>query len=380
VQVFEFASGRQVLDLPEHESTAFSPDGRWFASASRSQVHLYRVNDWQRERVFERDEIDDTHTAAIAFQPAGPLLAYTTARGRIRLADFETGEVMATLTDPELRKLSSLCFSPDGTRLAFTGIGADVGIWDLHELRSELLQLGLGACGLPARTAPLPQSTARIEVVRGSELPPPDQWSKDWLTMARSEVLAASYADAVHAATQALSVLPEKTTPARRGEILTLRASYHRLNDNPHAARADWLEVLGLVPQQREATLMLARLYLLGPAEFRDTPRAGALLAPRVMAENPEPESLALWGLAQVRLGRYPEGKAILQKIEDAAQKPLALYFMAIACHHLSQLEEAQSSLRHAKDLHDRVRKTLSRIEDGELDSIAAEATELLKQ
>jgi WD40 repeat protein len=182
IQVWDAASGREVSTLRGHigdiMSMAFSPDGKWLASASRahnSNSVTLKVFDpgsdqelktftGHAEKVFsvvcspdgrrlasthfddkvrlwdvstdDKPRILKGHTCTItnmAFSPDGTRLASLDGpRGRVLLWDVAGGQQLLILKGPADVALnaSSLVFSPDGCRLAATGRGRPVVLWD----------------------------------------------------------------------------------------------------------------------------------------------------------------------------------------------------------------------------------------------------------
>jgi WD40 repeat protein len=121
---------------------AFSPDGRWVATACFDAVTLHDTVTWQGSLRLPRDSASDLPGLA-AFSPDGRMLAFTPHLRRIQLVEPVTGRELATLTAPDLRMLTDLFFSGDGRLLG--GLTSDnvVQLWDLAELRRQLVPLGL---------------------------------------------------------------------------------------------------------------------------------------------------------------------------------------------------------------------------------------------
>src|SRR5262249_45477336 len=160
---------------------------------------------------------------------------------------------------------------------------------------------------LPERTVPLPPSGMALKVVRGPELPPQEQWTKNWLALARWEAAKGNLPDAIDAASRALELIRQGDSPAERAavraeraEILNVRAQYHLLNHALRAARDDWQQALSLGPSLSEPANRLARLYLLGPPELRDPDRALTLLAGLAERQDPPKEQQVLLAIAHL--------------------------------------------------------------------------------
>ncbi len=121
---------------------AFSPDGHWVATACFDAVILHDTDTWQAGLRLPRDSASDLPGLA-AFSPDGRMLAFTPHLRRIRLVEPVTGRELATPTAPDLRMLTDLFFSGDGRFLG--GLTSDhvVQLWDLAELRRQMVPLGL---------------------------------------------------------------------------------------------------------------------------------------------------------------------------------------------------------------------------------------------
>lgn len=376
-RIWAVADGQVVRELPEAGHVVFSADGRWFATSSARQVQLYRAGTRERHHVFPRETIHHVF-GPLAIQADGRLLAYPSARGQLRLCDCETGRVVANLLQPEFEEVSWLAFSPDGTRLAAVyGFGM-IAVWDLHDLRGKLMELGLGGEDLPRRDQPVVGGRVPIVVDRGKGLPDPAGWSKQWMLLAVGEAWEGKYNDAIDATTRALHTLRDEATPTERAKILLQRGEYHLQNRKPVAAREDWRAAWALNPALPKLGQLLSRLSVLGPPTCRDAGLAYAILLPLTGKESATAEDHLLLGLALVRLGRAEEGLRCLAKCREENLKPFVGYARALAQHQLKRTREAALALAEAIVAHDRLQPMLSATERDELTELRAEVEGLL--
>lgn len=124
--VWDTSRGRTLRALPGHENSAqhaaFSPDGRWLATAGSSRAEAARktleeLKLWDLGTGMPRWTLSDHRVEAIAFSPDGKILAGGDFGREILLLDAETGKLIRTLPGPR-GIVRSLAFSPDGATLA----------------------------------------------------------------------------------------------------------------------------------------------------------------------------------------------------------------------------------------------------------------------
>ena len=115
--------GRRLRGLPERVyDLAYSPDGRWLATAGGDPGQSGSVKLWLAEPDGGgkelRDLWDGTDCAfAVAFSPDGKLLAAGGADRTIRVWEADSGRRLITIED-HADWVLDLAFSPDGKRLA----------------------------------------------------------------------------------------------------------------------------------------------------------------------------------------------------------------------------------------------------------------------
>lgn len=114
---------RRLVGLAERVyEIAFSPDGKWMATASGDPGQFGSVKLWLAEPAGGgkpvRDLLESTDCVfAVAFSPDSKQLAAAGADRAIRIWDVESGKELATIED-HADWIFDIAFSPDGKRLA----------------------------------------------------------------------------------------------------------------------------------------------------------------------------------------------------------------------------------------------------------------------
>ncbi len=130
--VWDVASGDQLHTLEGHEdsirSLAFSPTGEIVASGTADDsARLWSLKTGETLHVLDHPH----NVTAVSFSPDGAYLATGCYDDTVRIWNVESGALLQTLTGHS-SAISSLAFTPDGSRLASVSEGDDtVRFWDL---------------------------------------------------------------------------------------------------------------------------------------------------------------------------------------------------------------------------------------------------------
>jgi WD40 repeat protein len=128
-RLWDAATGRPLLTLP-HDSmatdVAFSPDSRYLASACVSQVHLWDTATGRKLLTFDGHI---TRVNSVAFSPDGRRLASASRDRTVRVWDTASGLALLTLRGQET-DLLSVAFSLDGQRLVALDQDGTLHIWE----------------------------------------------------------------------------------------------------------------------------------------------------------------------------------------------------------------------------------------------------------
>ncbi len=133
VRLWEVETGRAVLVLDSRtdsygvKALAFSPDGRWLASAKEDEVRLWEVG---TGRALETLKGDYYTGCTMAFSPDGRELAIAGLTNPIRLWDLESGHIVRAMSG-QTSGVNAVAFSPDGQLLASASADRTVTLWDL---------------------------------------------------------------------------------------------------------------------------------------------------------------------------------------------------------------------------------------------------------
>jgi WD40 repeat protein len=155
VRIWEAATGREVRalrapqtgDKDRIQAVAFSPDGRWLASAEKGQLHYGDINNGV-VRIWDANDgrplaVCRGHRRQVyfvAFSPDGKQMASSGDDGMVWVWEVPTGRALHCLRGHNDSSLYSLAYHPTGRRLAASGSHATIFIWD-PVAGQEVLQL-----------------------------------------------------------------------------------------------------------------------------------------------------------------------------------------------------------------------------------------------
>jgi WD40 repeat protein/Flp pilus assembly protein TadD len=132
VRVWDAASGQELLTLKGHtswvQSVSFSPDGRRLASAGWD--HKIRVWDAATGQELLTLKGHSNNATGVSFSPDGRRLASASDDLTVRVWDAATGQELLTLKGHSMRVIG-VSFSPDGQRLASASEDQTVRVWDV---------------------------------------------------------------------------------------------------------------------------------------------------------------------------------------------------------------------------------------------------------
>ncbi len=146
VKIWDTADGTLAKDWPSGDATvSFSPDGLWFVSCNDRAYRFYQVGSWQPGTVIPHGTA--LFRGQMAFRPDSRVMAIVKSvrhQQVVQLIDPASGREIAILQAPEaVAIISRLCFSPDGRQLAAATESHRVQLWDLHQVREQLVTMGL---------------------------------------------------------------------------------------------------------------------------------------------------------------------------------------------------------------------------------------------
>jgi WD40 repeat protein len=379
----------------------FSPDGRWLVT-SGGGCRFWEAGAWR--------EGPTPGGRAPLFSPDSKLLAVSEDPDAIRLVETDQTSLVARLVSPDHARLSSCCFTPDGTQLIVRSERSQVlYAFDLRALREGLAELGLGG-QFPAykpRKSAAAHRPLRVTLDTGT-LPLTAITDPHQAVVLYSLALALSPMNG-HAYRQrsiAYSRLGEERTaladltsalawlPARewqRGDVLLRRAQQFAVLGNLARAQADIEELVErklelpseLGPVAAFVCNQLAWRCVEGPDRLAD-PRKALPLARKAVSLIPdEPTYWNTLGVVYYRSGLLDEAIRALEHSLHEAQSAVVAYdlFFLAMCHARRQ-DSGQ-----ARALHDQAVRLLAATQEhlspqwrAELNGFRAESAALLER
>jgi WD40 repeat protein len=141
LKVWDMTTGRHAFSLAGHttpiNSLAFSPDGRYLASASEGVVRQGQSFPGEM-KVWDLTARKEVHTfkdppdwpPCVAFSPDGQRLAWGSNSGTVKVRELATGQETLAVGGIPDGPATGVAFSPDGERLAVASANWIVKVWD----------------------------------------------------------------------------------------------------------------------------------------------------------------------------------------------------------------------------------------------------------
>jgi WD40 repeat protein len=363
VRIWDTATGQELRTLPGSKGyihgVAYSSDGRRLATAdSEGMVRIWDPATGAELLALEGHE---GYVTSVVFSPDGQRLASTGHDWTVRLWDAVTGTALHVLKGHG-DWIQSAAFSPNGRRLASAGVDRTIRLWDTATGK-ELLTLKGHAFGIVG-VAFSPDgrrlaSTGQDTTVRVWEaLPVPDTLWHQRELVRRVESLLAEH------------LLREKVLAVLHNDSRLDEADRQFAHEMAQTSREDprgWNDkAWNIVKFPRGSS------YTYGRALYQ------AESALRLLPEDRN--ILNTLGVAQYRVGRYPDALTTLTKAEKlpAAKEdslPTSLAFLAMTQHQLGQKDEAKATLIQLR----KVMKQPSRAKDAEAQGFLREAEERIE-
>ena len=151
-----------ITNASRVRAAAFSPDGRWLASACLDSTTLWTLEPLQlRHRIPHPPTQENRHP--VVFSPDSRTLAVVASDSEIWLVDVASATMFAAL--PVDRIVSAMTFNRAGNVLAVIGEASWFDLWDLHLLRKRLADLNLDWSAPPLPPPVAPSSWTRLDII-----------------------------------------------------------------------------------------------------------------------------------------------------------------------------------------------------------------------
>ena len=137
VEIWDIDARTKVGDLRGHDrwiyAIAFSPDGKWLATGGWDRA--IRLWDWAtgllQATIWKEHE---DFVVDLAFSPDSRLLASASGDGSVKLWEIPTGRHVTTFHGHS-DNVHCVAFRPDGLEIASGGLDCDIKIWNLRTSR-----------------------------------------------------------------------------------------------------------------------------------------------------------------------------------------------------------------------------------------------------
>ena len=136
-----FANPTERENLGSISALAFSPDRALLAAGTRDRIHLWEVD--TTDKLFSVNaeytrggRPSNSAATPLVFSPDGAVLVNGLNIGTIQLWDVKTGDPIDAL-DEHTQEVNSLAFSPDGTMLVSTATDGTILLWDWNEVLAD---------------------------------------------------------------------------------------------------------------------------------------------------------------------------------------------------------------------------------------------------
>jgi len=140
-RVYEVASGKLAFEMPAETNnllgTNFSPDGRLLGIYGENYQGIWDLGTGELAIPPYADPIVDLLSFHFSFNNDGSRVVWPSESNTFKVIDTGTGDVIAELTSDLNVNAMSVAISPDGNRVAGTGLGGPIQVWDLSEGESS---------------------------------------------------------------------------------------------------------------------------------------------------------------------------------------------------------------------------------------------------
>ena len=145
VDIWRTADARLLQSIVggSFNNVVFTPDGRWLAAGTVTEIQLLETNTWHYSRTIATG-LHRQDFAELSFSPDGKWMVFQETMERYQIRSFPDFEELATLEAPHALSRTCIEWSKDSARLYVLGDGNRLYEWNLAALRAELEQRGLG--------------------------------------------------------------------------------------------------------------------------------------------------------------------------------------------------------------------------------------------